>query len=55
MAIGGGLKQAVVQDVTQRLGEGAQHLLLGLPHRRFGVEPQTLLENGQLGTISIML
>lgn len=43
VSVGGRLEQAVVQDVPQRLGQGAQYLLLSLPHRRIRVEPQTLL------------
>lgn len=44
MAVRGGLEQTIVQDVPQRFGEGAQDLLLGLPHRGIRVEPQTFLQ-----------
>lgn len=44
VAVRGGLEQTVVQDVPQRFGQGAQHLLLGLPHRGIRVEPQTFLQ-----------
>lgn len=47
MAVRGGLEQTVVQDVPQRFGQGAEHLLLGLPHRGVRVEPQTFLPEGR--------
>lgn len=47
VAVRGGLEQAIVQDVPQRFGQGAQHLLLGLPHRRIWVKPQTFLQETQ--------
>lgn len=43
MAICGRLEQTIVQDVPQRFGQGAQHLLLGLPHGGIWVKPQTFL------------
>lgn len=43
VAVGGGLEEAVVENVSQGLGERAQHLLLGLPHGGVRVEAQTFL------------
>lgn len=50
VAVGGGLEQAVVQDVPQGLGQGAEDLLLGLPHGGVGVEAQTFLQ-GEQGSV----
>lgn len=47
VAVRGGLEQAVVQDVPQGFGQGAEHLLLGLPHRGVRVEAQTFLREGK--------
>lgn len=47
MAVRGGLEQTIVQDVPQRFGQGAQHLLLGLPHCGIWVKPQTFLQERQ--------
>lgn len=47
IAVGGGLEQTIVQDISQRFGQGAKHLLLGLPHCGVWVKPQTFLEDRQ--------
>lgn len=47
MAICGGLEQTVVQDVPKGFSQGAQDLLLGLPHCGVWVEPQTFLQERQ--------
>lgn len=47
MAVCGRLEQTVVQDVPQRFGQGAQHLLLGLPHCGVWVKTQTFLQERQ--------
>lgn len=44
MAVRGRLEQTIVQDVPQRFGQGAQHLLLGLPHGGVWVKTQTFLQ-----------
>lgn len=47
VAVCGRLEQTVVQDVSQRLGQRTQHLLLGPPHGGVRVEPQTFLQEQQ--------
>lgn len=47
VAVCGGLEQTIVQDIPQRFGQGAQHLLLGLPHSSIRVKAQTFLQKQQ--------